>query len=155
MKVAFDTSVLVAATHLTHRDHARAIVWMDAVATGALHGTISVHALGELWSVLTKLPVSPRISAQTAREVIKGLEASFEALPLTLQIYRDALDRCSSKGLSSGAIFDALHLATAEAAGVVALITFNEQDFTRLSAGDSPTIIVPPDPPAVLFQTSG
>lgn len=152
MKVAFDTSVLVAATHSAHRDHARAIVWMDAISTGALQGTISVHAMGELWSVLTKLPVSPRISPKTAREVIDGIEARFETIPLTLQIYRDALDRCSSKSLSSGAIYDALHLATAEAVGVVALITFNEQDFIRLSAADSPTIIVPPDPPAVEFR---
>lgn len=155
MKVAFDTSVLVAALHAPHRDHARAIVWLDAISTGALSGTISVHALSELWSVLTKLPVSPPISARTAREVIDDVQARFEAVPLTVQIYRQALLRCASRDLRSGAIFDALHLATAEAAGATALITFNERDFTRLLTADSPVIIVPPDPPAVVVRASG
>ena len=59
MKVAFDTSVLVAATLSTHRYHARAVVWLHSIPAGALEGIVSVHALGELWSVLTKLPVSP------------------------------------------------------------------------------------------------
>lgn len=154
MKVAFDTSVLVAATHSTHRDHGRAIVWMDAISTGALHGIICVHAMGELWSVLTKLPISPPISAKMAREVIDGIEARFEPIPLTLQIYRDALDRCAIKGLRSGAIYDALHLATAESAGVAAFVTFNEQDFKRLAVSNSPRIIVPPDPPAVKIQVN-
>ncbi len=152
MKVAFDTSVLVAATLSTHRDHARAVVWLNAISTGEIDGIISVHALGELWSVLTKLPVSPPISARTAHEVINDLQARFDAVPITVEIYRDALDRCASKGLRSGAIFDALHLATAEAAGATVLITFNERDFTRLTVATSPPIIVPPDPPAVVFR---
>ncbi len=149
MKVAFDTSVLVAGVLSTHRDHARAIAWLSAVSAGALDGMVSVHALGELWSVLTKLPVSPPISARTAREAIDDVLSRFEAVPLTVQIYREALDRCTSKGLRSGAIFDALHLATAEAAGAMTLLTFNEKDFTRLSVAGSPPILVPPDPPAV------
>ncbi len=151
MKIAFDTSVLVAAVLSTHRDHARAVVWLSAVSTGALEGVVSVHALGELWSVLTKLPVSPPISATMARETVNDVLTRFEAEPLTLQIYREALDRCTSKGLRSGAIFDALHLATAEATGAAALLTFNERDFARLSGPGSPPIVVPPDPPAVRF----
>jgi predicted nucleic acid-binding protein len=151
MKVAFDTSVLVAAVLSTHRDHARAVVWLSAVTAGALDGVLSVHALGELWSVLTKLPVSPPISPRMALEAVNELLTRFEAEPLTVQIYRDALDRCASKGLRSGAIFDALHLATAEAAGAAALLTFNEREFARLSVTGSPPIVVPPDPPAVTF----
>jgi predicted nucleic acid-binding protein len=53
MKVAFDTSVLVAALVATHRDHARALVWLRAVSSGAIEGVVSVHVLGEVWSVLT------------------------------------------------------------------------------------------------------
>ena len=151
MKIAFDTSVLVAAVLSTHRDHARAVVWLSTVSTGALEGVVSVHALGELWSVLTKLPVSPPISPTMARETVNDVLTRFEAEPLTLQIYREALDRCTTKGLRSGAIFDALHLATAEAAGAAALLTFNERDFVRLSVTGSPPIVVPPDPPAVRF----
>ncbi|MEP7126022.1 MAG: PIN domain-containing protein [Byssovorax sp.] len=110
MKVAFDTSVLVAAVLATHRDHARAVVWLNAVSSGTLEGVVSVHVLGELWSVLTKLPVSPPISPSIARQAVNDVLTRFEAAPLTVQIYREALDRCTSKGLRSGAIFDALHL---------------------------------------------
>ena len=84
-----------------------------------------------------------------ARQAVNDVLTWFEAVPLTVQIYREALDRSTSKGLRSGAIFDALHLATAEAAGVAAILTFNERDFARLSVTESPPIVVPPDPPAV------
>ena len=151
MKVAFDTSVLVAALVSSHRHHAHAIVWLSAVSEGALDGVVSVHALSELWSVLTKLPVSPPISPTTAREAIGDILARFETVSLTVQIQAEAIERCASKGLRSGAIFDAIHLATAEAAGAGALLTFNERDFTRLSVAASPRIMVPPNPPAITF----
>ncbi|MEO7328042.1 MAG: type II toxin-antitoxin system VapC family toxin [Minicystis sp.] len=149
MKIVFDTSVLVAAVLATHRDHARAVVWLTAVSEGRVDGVVSVHGLGELWSVLTKLPVVPPISPTTARQVIEDVLAQFEAVPVTVQICAEALDRCTSKGLRSGAIFDALHLATAESIGATALLTFNERDFLRLAATESPPIVVPPDPPLV------
>jgi predicted nucleic acid-binding protein len=149
MKVAFDTSVLVAAVLTTHRDHARAVVWLTAVSEGTVDGVVSVHALGELWSVLTKLPVTPPISPTTARQVVDDVLARFEAVPLTVRIYGEALDRCTSKGLRSGAIFDALHLATAESVGATMLLTFNERDFVRLAVAGSPPVVVPPDPPLV------
>jgi predicted nucleic acid-binding protein len=88
MKVAFDTSVLIAAMLSTHRDHARAVAWLHSVSAGALEGVVSVHALGELWSVLTKLPVSPPISPRTAREAVNDIVTQFEVVPLTVQIYQ-------------------------------------------------------------------
>ncbi|WP_437313524.1 type II toxin-antitoxin system VapC family toxin [Sorangium sp. So ce385] len=143
--------MLAAALVASHRDHARAMVWLSAVSEGTLDGAVSVHALSELWSVLTKLPVSPTISPVVASEAIRALLDRFEAVPLTVQIQMAAIERCASKGLRSGAIFDAIHLATAEAAGAAALLTFNERDFTRLSVAAAPQIVVPPDPPAVAF----
>jgi predicted nucleic acid-binding protein len=151
MKVAFDTSVLVAALLSSHRDHLRALAWLGAVSDRRLNGVVGAHALAEVWSVLTKLPVSPPITAASARAAVGDILAGFEVVPPTVQIYVGALDRCASKGLRSGAIFDALHLATAEAAGAGALLTFNERDFTRLSIAGGPSIVVPPDPPAIIF----
>jgi predicted nucleic acid-binding protein len=76
---------------------------------------------------------------------------AFEVVPLTIALYVAALDRCSSRGLRSGAIFDALHLAAAEAGGAEAVLTFNMGDFTRLSAAGGPRIVEPPDPPAIVL----
>jgi len=151
MKVVFDTSVLVAGLLAAHRDHARAAVWLEAISTEKLSGVVSVHALGEVWSVLTKLPISPPISPKMARDAVLAMLRQFEAVPVTVEIYEHALERCSLKGLRSGAIFDALHIVTAEATGAVAIITFNERDFARLSVGSSPKVIVPPDPPAIVI----
>jgi predicted nucleic acid-binding protein len=149
MKVAFDTSVLVAATLSSHRHHPRAVVWLDAVSAGDIRGVVSVHALGEVWSVLTKLPITPPIAPADARRTVRDIVARFEVVPLTARVYDDALDRCCTRGLRSGAIFDALHLVTAESAGADTMLTFNSRDFTRLSAVSVPAIVEPPDPPAV------
>ena len=126
---------------------------MQAQSAGAFDALVDVHALAELWSVLTKLPVVPPVSPVAAREAVASVMTAFEVVPLTLDIYDDAIDRCASKGLRSGAIFDALHLVAAERASAEALLTFNDSDFNRLTVGSpgDPRIIVPPDPPAVLL----
>jgi predicted nucleic acid-binding protein len=67
----------------------------------------------------------------------------------TERIYRTALARCTARTLTSGIVFDALHLVTAEEAGADAMLTFNHADFVRLTDVGSPRIVVPPDPPAV------
>ena len=54
-----------------------------------------------------------------------------------------------ARTLTSGVVFDALHLVTAEEAGAHAMLTFNHADFVRLTDVGSPPIVVPPDPPAV------
>ena len=43
-------------------------MWLDAVGTGTVEGVLTLHALAEVWSVLTKLPGSSRsISGPTKR----------------------------------------------------------------------------------------
>jgi hypothetical protein len=54
-----------------------------------------------------------------------------------------ALERCSERGLSSGAIFDAAHVIAAEMAGAERILTFNGGDFRRLAATDTPPIVDP------------
>jgi predicted nucleic acid-binding protein len=151
MRVAFDTSVLVAALVAAHQHHARALPWLHAVAGGSLQGVVDAHTLGELWSVLTRLPLAMPIDGRSARASVLQVREQFEVVTLAPDVYLDAMDRCASKGLRSGAVFDAIHLAAAEARGVQALVTFNLGDFTRLATPASPTILAPPDPPAVVL----
>jgi hypothetical protein len=74
-------------------------------------------------------------------------------VPLTTGAYMAAVERCSTRALKSGAVFDALHLIAAERARADALLTFNRGDFTRLAQGERPTIVVPSTPPAELIPT--
>jgi predicted nucleic acid-binding protein len=149
MKVAFDTSVLVAGLHRAHPDHGRAVVWTDAAAENRLSGIVTWHALAELWSVLTRLPGPVRPTPDQTLQLVRRVRSVFDVLPLEPAVYDEALQRCTDRGFSSGVIFDALHLVAAERAGAEALVTFNGADFRRLTLPTLPPIVIPPDPPDV------
>jgi predicted nucleic acid-binding protein len=148
VRLAFDTSVLVAAVLEPHAHHVRARPWTRAVASGEVDARISWHAAAETWAVLTRLPGALRLAPATATLVIERLLETFRPVGATGDHYRTALRRCTERGLRSGALFDALHLAVAEAERVDGLVTFNGADFERLRGERSPRILVPPDPPA-------
>ncbi len=155
MKIVFDTSVLVAALLEAHRHHQRAHVWLHAVVDKTFEGAFSRHALAETWSVLTRIPLKPRLSGTEALRALKRLEEKgFTLIDLPREIYDEALRRCSDAGLTSGAIFDALHLVAAETVGADLMLTFNVKDFVRLAGEESPTILAPPDPPSLQLEQS-
>ncbi len=154
MKVAFDTSVLVAGLHRAHPHHARAVVWVDAVAQRHVTGLVTYHALVELWSVLTRLPSSMRASPAQALQLVDRVRQVFEVVTLESTIYDDAMQRCTDRGFSSGIVFDALHLVAAERSAAHVVVTFNGSDFTRLITPTSPRIIIPPDPPTVTLEST-
>lgn len=148
--VAFDTSVLVAAVIESHPLHARSRIWLHAVAKGTLKGLLCRHALAEIWSVLTRLPVTPALSSQEALSIVERLlENGLTPIDLTHRSYDLALHRCADAGVRSGAIFDALHLVAAETAGAGLMLTFNIKDFRRVAKEVSPPILAPPDPPGL------
>ena len=147
MRLAFDTSVLVAALVEPHSFHARAIRWVEEAASGRVTAHCAWHAVAETWSVLTRIPLEPSISPALAEVAVDRLLTWVEPVELPGKSYRDALRRCSERGLRSGAIFDALHLVCAESLEVAGFVTFNPGDFERLRAPHSPPIVVPPDPP--------
>jgi len=148
VNLAFDTSFLVAALIEGHVDHPRTLPWTEAVASGEIEARLSWHAAAETWSVLTRLPGTLRVQPSAASLVIDRLLETFEPAALSAATYRAALRRCAEKGLASGAVFDALHLASAEEQEVDGLVTFNGSDFERLRTPRSPEIVVPPHPPA-------
>ncbi len=155
MKVAFDTSVLVPALVRSHPWHSRAIIWLDAASQGTVQGTAGWHAIAETWSVLTRLPLKPGLSAERARLVVERLQDSLQLIEPTAETYEQALVRCAKKGLISGAVFDALHMVTAETAGAEFVLTFNPGDFDRLRDESGPGILVPPDPPSLDIDSLG
>lgn len=147
MKIAFDSSVIIAGTHAMHPHHRRAMVWIDAAVDQRLEGMITWHALAEIWSVLTRLPAPARLSPEQALRIVRRVQGVFELLPFEPSAYNEALERCTNRDLFSGVVFDALHLVAAEHARADAIVTFNGADFMRLATPTSPRIIVPSDPP--------
>jgi predicted nucleic acid-binding protein len=147
MKVAFDTSLLVAALVEEHPVHERALWWLDPEREFAR--VACWHAYAESWAVLTSIPLDPPVSGQVAATVLDRVRSVIAFVPPRAGTYREAVARCAGIGLRSGAIYDAIHLLTAEAEKADIFLTFNEGDFTRLSIPGGPRIVVPPDPPRI------
>lgn len=145
--VAIDTSVLVAWTVANHPFHARTEPWFEAIHRGELDAVACAHALAELYSVLTKIPEG--LTPAAARVAVMNIPNRIRVLPLTPSAYQVAVNRCAERSLRSGSIFDALHLVAAERKGASVLLTFNPDDFMRLSEGGTPKVIAPPEPPSI------
>lgn len=143
MRVLFDTSVVVPALVGSHPRHARSLAWLAAVSRGKAEGVMSWHGMAEAWAVLTRLPLQPAISAATARLLLERVERAVSLRGPDRKIYQGALERCVSLGLRSGAVFDAIHMVTAEAASAEVLLTWNVQDFLKLGTSARVQIVTP------------
>jgi predicted nucleic acid-binding protein len=145
VKVAIDTSVIVPILLTDHLHHLRAIWWVDEARD--FDRCASWHAYAESWAVLTAMPIDPRVTGEVARAALERLRTRIDFVPPRAKVYSAAVQRCAQRGVRSGAIYDALHLVSAEAEAADVLLTFNERDFKRLANPTGPRIVVPPDPP--------
>jgi len=144
MRVLLDTSVLVAAMVEAHPDHARALPWLQRAKRKEVTAIVACHSLAELYSVLTTLPVHPRISPSMAWHLIQeNILGALEVIALSKDDYRAVLEHLSQMGISGGATYDALMAYTASKAAVDQLITLNEQDFRRVWPALSERIVAP------------
>ncbi len=143
MKVALDTSVLIAALWAQHPAHGRAAPWLLDAGSDEHERTVCAHALAETWSVLTRMPVSPRIPVSSAAAAVDRIAAAVCVESVDAPLQRAAIQRCVERGLAGGVLHDALQLLAAERAGVDALVTLNARDFERLRSTDSPRVLVP------------
>jgi predicted nucleic acid-binding protein len=126
-KLAFDTSVLVAALVEDHPEHSRAAQWLRAPK--AVARMASAHAFTETWAILTAMPIEPRISGQVALTALQRLERIVTFIRPDKATYAAAAAaRCASLGRRSGSIYDALHIITAESEQATLFLTFNARD---------------------------
>ena len=132
MRVLFDTSVLVAALTQSHAHHDRSLPWLQRGQSGDIAFLVVGHTLAELYSVLTTLPVRPRLSPSVAwRLVHENVEAAAEIVTLTDDDYLATIERLAQRGMAGGIIYDALIARAAEKAGAERLLTWNEAHFRR------------------------
>ena len=137
MKACFDTSVLVAALLQQHPHHAIAFPQFRAVHERACEGHITTHGVAELYATLTALPLKPRLQPADVQRIIQeSILSHFTLIPLSPRDYQDAINLTIAKNLSSGAIYDALHLLGARSARCARLYTLNLRHFRALAPGD-------------------
>ncbi|MCC5838798.1 MAG: PIN domain-containing protein [Opitutales bacterium] len=138
MKACFDTSALVAALLQHHPHHALAFPLLREVKSGTISGHLATHGLAELFATLTALPLKPRLHPPDVDRIIQqSILPYFTLIPQSAADYREALQLTVQQNLSSGAIYDALHLVAARSVGCTALYTLNLRHFRSLAPGDS------------------
>lgn len=144
MRVFFDTSTLVAAMIEGHPSHAESLRWLQRVMAGTDTGLVAAHTLAELYAILTRLPVSPRISPATALQlIVHNVLDTCETISLTDDDYVTLLSHLAERRISGGATYDALLLHAAWKAGADRVVTLNVHDFRRVYPALSDKIISP------------
>ena len=145
MKVLLDTSVLVAAMLETHPDHQVALSCLQQVRDGTHQGLVSAHSLVELYAVLTRLPIQPKISSALADQLIRdNVLDVFEVISLSGDDYAEIISHLAKNNLMGGVTYDALHLYAAWKAKADQVITANVKDFRRIYPQFADKIVSPP-----------
>jgi predicted nucleic acid-binding protein len=133
VRVFFDTSVLVAAMVASHPAHQLALMRLQKIKDGTDYGIVAAHSVAELYAILTRLPVQPRITSAIAQQLIKHNVIDIcEVIALSNQDYATLVDHLADVGIIGGATYDALILHAAALAHVDQIITLNEKDFRRV-----------------------
>ncbi|MBD2770872.1 PIN domain-containing protein [Iningainema tapete] len=143
VRVLFDTSVLVPALVVSHAEHFSCFPRLQAVESKQIEGLISTHSLAETYSVITRLPIRPRIAPEQAQSVIVDISQQFEVIPLSVDDYLAVIAQIVALKLPGGGIFDALIAQAALKANADVLLTLNPRHFTRLGEAIAKIVQVP------------
>ncbi len=130
MKVFFDTSVLVAAFHGDHEYHDRSL--SAFLKFSPREAAASVHSLAEVFATLTALPGKHRVGADQAMLFIDTMRERLTLVTLSERDYHDALVAAASRGITGGAIYDALLARCALKIAAETLYTWNVRDYQRM-----------------------
>ena len=144
MTVFCDTSVLVAAAHEDHEHHGRALPIVSAVKAKTLQGCLASHSLAETYSVLTRLPAPLRVSPETAHRILaENYLPHFKAIALRTEDYGRVIADLSRRGISGGAVYDALIIRCAERSESDRIYTFNVGQFQSIAPHLREKIVAP------------
>ena len=127
-----DTSALVRALIAGLPSHAKARRYLDRARVGDATIAVSTHALAELFATITALPTRPQHTPEDAASLIDSACQFVQVVELGTADYRQSIERMAHLDLSSGAVYDALHVAAAEKVEAAELVTFNGKDFQRM-----------------------
>lgn len=135
---------MVAVLCAWHEHHSRAVQALDQLLDEGGTLVAAAPALIETYAVLTRLPPPHRLSPASSEALISAnfLHDAVETVALGAIEYDRLLRDAPARAVAGGAIYDAVVLACALAAGVSAVLTFNQSHFDRLATGDI-DIVVP------------
>lgn len=144
-KVFCDTSIFVAASVVEHGHHQRASSLLIEIAKNKkLKKYVSEHSLLEIYAVLTRIPISPRISSAQALQIIeRNVLSSFEIISLEASEYHNILKEVARAGIIGGSIYDALILASAKKIKADQVYTFNLKELRKIDSSLSERIVAP------------
>ena len=140
MRTLFDTSVLVSAVVDQLSNHQSSFNALRRHSGGEHWGCCSTHALAECYATLTTLPLPSRVLPEQARTLVEeSIGKRLQTIQLTSEDYLLVLRQVADLGLASGAIYDGLHVRSAQKAAVDQILTYNLADFERF---EFPGIVV-------------
>jgi len=144
MRVFLDTSSLVAAMIEGHPSHSLTLPWLQRIKAKIDTGLVAAHTLAELYAILTRLPVDPRIPPALALRLIQNnVLDTCEVVPLSGADYVDLLSHLADRGIAGGAAYDALLLHAAWKSDVDQVVTLNARDFRRVYPALANKIVSP------------
>ena len=131
MKAFFDSSVLVAAFYQAHVHHEASLA---AIATASKKTAFcAAHTLAEVYSVMTRLPVRPRISPDQGLLFVDSIRERFSIVALSEKEVYEVIAAAAGQGVGGGKIYDAMILRCAEKSKAEAIFTWNLEDFRQLA----------------------
>ena len=131
MTAFFDSSVLVAAFYKAHVHHEASLA---AVATASKKtASCAAHTLAEVYSVMTRLPVRPRISPDQGLLFVESIRERFSIVALSEKEVYEVIAAAAGQGVGGGKVYDAMILRCAEKSKAEAIYTWNLDDFRQLA----------------------
>jgi predicted nucleic acid-binding protein len=126
-----DTAVLVAAADFRHVHHTASVALVRVAKPK--RAFCSAHTVAELYATLTSSIYRDRLRHADVAEVVKQVRTLFTVVALTAAEYFAAVEDAATRGLRSGQIYDALHLAAAAKVDVATIYTWNVKHFRALA----------------------
>jgi predicted nucleic acid-binding protein len=123
----FDSSVLIAAFWGGHANHGASIQCLSGA--DKKHSSCGIHSLGEVYAVMSSLPVAPGIPAEQVMLFVEEVRSRLILVSLDEKEYLQTIQKCADRGFTSGRIYDALLLSCAAKSGAQTIFTWDLKHF--------------------------
>jgi len=128
MAILADTTVLVAASHRKHDEHAACLRWLKATVART-EVVASAHALAEAYNTFTRTTGMFRMTPEDAARITNRFSTRLKIVGLDARDYEDAIAWAKDRGVVGETVYDALHAFAAQKAGAARLATLNTKHF--------------------------